>query len=43
MPLIEIRKLLKDRETLYAQADAAVETSGKTPKQTLELMKRALA
>ncbi len=41
--LIEIRKLLKDREALYAQADAAVETSGKTPKQTLELMKRALA
>jgi XRE family aerobic/anaerobic benzoate catabolism transcriptional regulator len=41
--LLEIRKLLKDREALYAQADTAVETSGKTPKQTLDLMKRALA
>jgi XRE family aerobic/anaerobic benzoate catabolism transcriptional regulator len=41
--LMEIRKLLKDREALYAQADAAVETSGKSPKQTLEQMKRVLA
>jgi XRE family aerobic/anaerobic benzoate catabolism transcriptional regulator len=41
--LMEIRKLLKDREALYAQADAAVETSGKSLKQTLEQMKRVLA
>jgi XRE family transcriptional regulator, aerobic/anaerobic benzoate catabolism transcriptional regulator len=41
--LLEIKKLLKDRETLYARAHAAVETSGRTVKQTLEQMKRALA
>ncbi len=41
--LLEIKKLLKDREALYARAHAAVETSGKSVKQTLEQMKRALA
>ncbi|HWA36386.1 MAG TPA: helix-turn-helix transcriptional regulator [Burkholderiales bacterium] len=41
--LMEIRKLLKDREALYARADAAIETSGKSVKQSLEQMKRVLA
>ncbi len=41
--LEEIRKLLRDRAELYARADAAVETSGRSVKQSLELMKRALA
>jgi len=39
----EIKKLLEDREKLYARADAAVETSGKSIRQSLEQMKRALA
>ena len=39
----EIKKLLQDREKLYARADAAVETSGKSVRQSLEQMKRALA
>jgi XRE family aerobic/anaerobic benzoate catabolism transcriptional regulator len=41
--LVEIKNLLKDREALYARADAAVETSGRTLKQSLEQIKRALA
>ena len=41
--LLEIRKLLKDREPLYSRADAVVETSGKTVKQSLQQMKRLLA
>jgi XRE family aerobic/anaerobic benzoate catabolism transcriptional regulator len=41
--LLEIRKLLKDREELYARADAAVETSGKSVAKSLEQIKRALA
>lgn len=39
----EIKKLLEDREKLYARADATVETSGKTVRQSLEQVKRALA
>jgi XRE family aerobic/anaerobic benzoate catabolism transcriptional regulator len=39
----EIRKLLADRDRLYARADVTVETSGKTVKQSLEQMKRALS
>ena len=39
----EIEKLLEDREKLYGRADAIVETSGKTVRQSLEQMKRALA
>ncbi len=39
----EIKKLLEDREKLYARADAAVETSGKSIRQSLEQVKRALA
>jgi len=39
----EIKKLLQDREKLYARAHAAVETSGKSVRQSLEQMKRALA
>ena len=39
----EIKKLLDDREKLYARADAAVDTSGRTVKQSLEQVKKALA
>ena len=39
----EIEKLLQDREKLYGRADATIETSGKTVRQSLEQMKRALA
>jgi XRE family aerobic/anaerobic benzoate catabolism transcriptional regulator len=38
----EIKKLLESRETLYARADLKIETSGKTARQSLEQMKRAL-
>ena len=41
--LQEIRQLLKDREALYSRADAALETSGKSVKQSLQQMKRLLA
>jgi XRE family aerobic/anaerobic benzoate catabolism transcriptional regulator len=34
--LEEIRKLLADRERLYARADATVETSGKSLKATFD-------
>ena len=40
--LNEIRKLLEDRERLYARADVAVETSGRAVRQSLEQLKRAL-
>src|SRR5258708_5176188 len=39
----EIKKLLEDREKLYARADAAVETSGKSVRPSLEQLKSALA
>jgi XRE family aerobic/anaerobic benzoate catabolism transcriptional regulator len=39
----EIRKLLADRDRLYARADLTIETSGKTVRQSLEQMKRALS
>jgi XRE family aerobic/anaerobic benzoate catabolism transcriptional regulator len=39
----EVRKLLADRDRLYARADITIETSGKTVKQSLEQMKRALS
>jgi XRE family aerobic/anaerobic benzoate catabolism transcriptional regulator len=39
----EIRKLLADRDRLYARADVTIETSGKTVRQSLEQMKRALS
>ena len=38
----EIKKLLEDREKLYARADATVDTSGRTVKQSLEQVKKAL-
>ena len=41
--LDEIKRLLKDRDALYARADATVDTSGKTLKQSFEQMKRALS
>jgi len=41
--LAEIRKLLEDRDKLYARAGATVDTSGKTVKQSLDQLKRALA
>jgi XRE family aerobic/anaerobic benzoate catabolism transcriptional regulator len=39
----EIRKLLAERDRLYARADVTIETSGKTVRQSLEQMKRALS
>ncbi|HVL35170.1 MAG TPA: helix-turn-helix transcriptional regulator [Burkholderiales bacterium] len=40
--LDEIRKLLADRERLYARAALAVETSGKSVRQTLQEIRKAL-
>jgi XRE family transcriptional regulator, aerobic/anaerobic benzoate catabolism transcriptional regulator len=40
--LDEIRKLLADRERLYARAALAVETSGRTVRQTLQEIRQAL-
>jgi len=39
----EIKKLLADRDALYARAAATMDTSGKTVKQSLEQLKKALA
>ena len=41
--LDEIRKLLADREALYARANATLDTSGKTVKQSLTELRKALA
>jgi XRE family aerobic/anaerobic benzoate catabolism transcriptional regulator len=41
--LDEIRKLLAERDALYARAPATVETSGKTVKQTLQELRKALS
>ncbi|HYD57313.1 MAG TPA: helix-turn-helix transcriptional regulator [Burkholderiales bacterium] len=41
--LAEIKKLLKDRENLYARADVTLETSGRSVAKSLEQMKRVLA
>ncbi len=41
--LDEIKKLLEDRESLYARADATLETSGKTVRQSLAELKKAIA
>ena len=41
--LDEIRKLLAERDTLYARAAAAIETTGKTVKQTLQELRKALS
>jgi XRE family aerobic/anaerobic benzoate catabolism transcriptional regulator len=41
--LDEIRKLLADRNRLYAQADAMVDTSTRTLRQTLQEVKKALS
>jgi XRE family transcriptional regulator, aerobic/anaerobic benzoate catabolism transcriptional regulator len=38
----EIKKLLADRDPLYARASAAIDTSGKSMKQSLDQLKRAL-
>jgi XRE family aerobic/anaerobic benzoate catabolism transcriptional regulator len=38
----EIKKLLEDRDALYARAGLAIDTSGKTVKQSLDQLKRAL-
>ena len=40
--LKEIRKLLEDREKLYARADAVVDTSGKPARQSLADLRKAL-
>jgi XRE family aerobic/anaerobic benzoate catabolism transcriptional regulator len=41
--LDEIKKLLEDRESLYARANATVDTSGKTVRQSLAELKKAIA
>ncbi len=41
--LDEIRKLLADRDRLYGRADAAVETSGRTLRQSLSELRKAIA
>jgi XRE family aerobic/anaerobic benzoate catabolism transcriptional regulator len=41
--LDEIRKLLEDREALYARAGLVIDTSGKTVKQSLTELRKALA
>jgi XRE family transcriptional regulator, aerobic/anaerobic benzoate catabolism transcriptional regulator len=41
--LDEIKKLLEDRERLYARADATLDTSGKTVRQSLAELKKAIA
>jgi XRE family transcriptional regulator, aerobic/anaerobic benzoate catabolism transcriptional regulator len=41
--LDEIKKLLADRERLYARADATLETSGKTARQSLAELRKAIA
>ena len=40
--LDEIRKLLADRERLYARAPLALDTSGRTVRQTLQELRKAL-
>jgi XRE family aerobic/anaerobic benzoate catabolism transcriptional regulator len=39
----EIKQLLEDRETLYARANATLDTSGKTVRQSLAELKKAIA
>jgi XRE family aerobic/anaerobic benzoate catabolism transcriptional regulator len=41
--LEEIRRLLADRDRLYARADAALSTSGRTLKQSLAELKALAA
>jgi XRE family aerobic/anaerobic benzoate catabolism transcriptional regulator len=41
--LDEIKKLLEDRNRLYSRADATVDTSGKTLRQSLTELRQALA
>jgi XRE family aerobic/anaerobic benzoate catabolism transcriptional regulator len=41
--LDEIRNLLADRDRLYRRADATVDTSGKTARQSLAELKKAIA
>ena len=41
--LDEIRTLLADRERLYGRADATIDTSGKTVRQSLADLRRAIA
>ena len=40
--LDEIRRLLADRERLYARAPLALDTSGRTVRQTLQELRKAL-
>jgi len=41
--LVEIRKLLEQREKLYERASAVVDTRGKTPRQSLAELRKAIA
>ena len=40
--LDEIRRLLADRERLYGRADVALDTSGKSPRQSLAEIRKAI-
>jgi XRE family transcriptional regulator, aerobic/anaerobic benzoate catabolism transcriptional regulator len=40
--LAEIRKLLQDRDKLYARAGVTIDTSGKSVKQSLDQLKKAI-
>jgi XRE family aerobic/anaerobic benzoate catabolism transcriptional regulator len=40
--LDEIKRLLEDRSRLYSRADATIDTSGKTLKQSLTELRNAL-
>ena len=40
--LDEIRKLLADRDRLYARAPVTIDTSGKNVRQTLQELRKAL-
>ena len=42
LALDEIRKLLTDRDRLYARAPLALDTSGKSVRQTLQELRKAL-
>jgi XRE family aerobic/anaerobic benzoate catabolism transcriptional regulator len=41
--LDEIKQLLKDRESLYSRANATLDTTGRTVRQSLAELRKALA
>src|SRR5437773_360146 len=42
LPFDEIRRLLADRERLYGRADVTLDTSGKSPRQSLAEIRKAV-